>query len=159
LIGYSLLCFFIQIKDRHNANILINPQNRYIHIDFGFILGNHPGNLKFEANTFKFSPEFLSEIGGKKTEGYEEFKEFFLRGFLSVRKNFSKIFRISRKFLIHKVGNNPKKNKLVQFQKRLNISIKDNVLIKYILFLIEESVENWKTIQYDRYQLYASGIK
>ncbi|ABW98269.1 pi4K (nucleomorph) [Hemiselmis andersenii] len=159
LIGYSLVCFFIQIKDRHNANILINPQNRHIHIDFGFILGNYPGNLKFEANTFKFSPEFLSQIGGKKTESYEEFKEIFIRGFFCVRKNFSKIFRISRKFLIHKVGYYSKKNKLVQFQKRINIAIKDNVLIKYILFLIEESVGNWKTIQYDRYQLYASGIK
>jgi len=24
--------------------------------------------------------------------------------------------------------------------------------------LIEESIENWKTIQYDKYQLHASGI-
>ena len=44
-------------------------------------------------------------------------------------------------------------------KKRLKIQIKDFLLIKNILYVIEKSTENWKTVQYDRYQLYASGIQ
>lgn len=158
LVGYSLFCFFLQVKDRHNANILLNPHNRLIHIDFGFIMGENPGNLSFEASNFKFSKEFILEIGGKRKEGYELFKDLFLRGFFSIRKNFAKLFRTSRKLLFNNIEIYSKKNKLGKFQKRINISKKDNFLIKFIISFIEESAESWKTYQYDRYQLHASGI-
>jgi hypothetical protein len=154
--GYSLLCYIFQIKDRHNGNILFTPEYRNIHIDFGFILGNFPGTINFEADSFKLSREFLHLIGGKKSEGYLYFKELFIRGFFTIRKNFGKILKIARNFLKNK---SQKKNKISNIQKRLKIQIKDFLLIKNILYVIEKSTENWKTVQYDRYQLYASGIQ
>jgi Phosphatidylinositol 3- and 4-kinase len=55
LAGFSLVCYFLQIKDRHNGNILIDDEGRLIHIDFGFLLNHSPGNMNFEKAPFKLT--------------------------------------------------------------------------------------------------------
>ncbi|ETO26148.1 phosphatidylinositol 4-kinase, partial [Reticulomyxa filosa] len=65
--AYSLVCYFLQVKDRHNGNILIDNEGRIIHIDFGFIMSNSPGgNFGFESAPFKLTEEFIQVMGGEK---------------------------------------------------------------------------------------------
>lgn len=43
LVGYSLVTYMLQVKDRHNQNIMIKRDGTIVHIDFGFFLSNMPG--------------------------------------------------------------------------------------------------------------------
>lgn len=68
LVGYSLVCYILQIKDRHNANILLDREGNIMHIDFGFVLGDTPKMGKVpifsERAPFKLSAEFWDVLGG-----------------------------------------------------------------------------------------------
>jgi len=71
LVGYSLICYILQIKDRHNANILMDRDGNIIHIDFGFVLGDTPKMCKVpifsEKAPFKLSKEYWEVLGGWNT--------------------------------------------------------------------------------------------
>jgi len=80
LVGYSLVCYILQIKDRHNANILMDRAGHLLHIDFGFVLGDTPKMGKVplfsERAPFKLTTEFWEVIGGWKGHGVRFCKMF-----------------------------------------------------------------------------------
>jgi phosphatidylinositol 4-kinase len=74
LAGSCLLCYLLQVKDRHNGNVLFDEQGHIIHIDFGFIFDISPGgNLRFESAAFKLTEEMLRVLGGRQSEPFAYF--------------------------------------------------------------------------------------
>ncbi|KAG8685722.1 Phosphatidylinositol 4-kinase pik1alpha (PI4-kinase)(PtdIns-4-kinase), partial [Ceratobasidium sp. 395] len=94
LAGYSVVTYLLQIKDRHNGNILLDREGHLIHIDFGFMLSNSPGNMGFESAPFKLPLEYVDVLGGVEAEPFLEFKRLFLEGFLAVRKHSDRIITL-----------------------------------------------------------------
>ena len=76
--AYSIVCYLLQIKDRHNGNIIMDDVGHIVHIDFGFMLSNSPGGVNFEAAPFKLTRELLevldSNAEGNASEMFDYFK-------------------------------------------------------------------------------------
>jgi phosphatidylinositol 4-kinase len=91
LAAYSMICYILQLKDRHNGNILIDNFGHIIHIDFGFMLSNSPGSMGFEAAPFKLTQEYIDVLGGMGSPGFEDFKSLCKQAFQALRKHAEKV--------------------------------------------------------------------
>ena len=165
LAGYSLVCYFLQIKDRHNGNILIDNEGHIIHIDFGFLLSNAPGKgLKFENAPFKLSNDMVECLGGIKGKYFMEFRKLLKKGFLAIHKHRAKIV-----ILVEMMWCGHGKNlgcfemgqeTIDALKARLNPKdeISKKNIVKLVDNLIGQSVDNWRTKWYDIFQYYVQGI-
>jgi len=87
LAAYSMISYILQLKDRHNGNILIDNEGHIVHIDFGFMLSNSPGSVGFEAAPFKLTYEYVDVLGGVQSEDFADFKTLCKQAFQALRRN------------------------------------------------------------------------
>ncbi|KAB8349876.1 hypothetical protein FH972_023889 [Carpinus fangiana] len=94
LAAYSMLSYILQLKDRHNGNILIDNMGHIIHIDFGFMLSNSPGSVGFEAAPFKLTHEYVEVLGGVNSPGYRSYVDLCKAAFQALRKSAENIVMV-----------------------------------------------------------------
>mmetsp|Transcript_18520 Transcript_18520/g.37102 ORF Transcript_18520/g.37102 Transcript_18520/m.37102 type:complete len:424 (-) Transcript_18520:51-1322(-) len=162
--GYAVICYLLQIKDRHNGNILLDNEGHIVHIDWGFVFMSSPGkNLNFEAAPFKLTSEFVALMGGSRSSSFRRFRRLTARAFLELRKRREEIILLVEMLSI---GNED----LGCFRKRPQAAIaalrerfrpdltNDNDASRYVDGLINQSLRNWTTKWYDEYQMCCLGI-
>ncbi|GBG82219.1 hypothetical protein CBR_g34503 [Chara braunii] len=161
--GYSILCYFLQIKDRHNGNILLDDEGHVIHIDFGFMLSNSPGGVNFESAPFKLTRELLevmdSDADGSSSEPFDYFKVLCIQGFLTCRKHAERIILLVE--MMQDSGCPCFKGGIKTIQnlrKRFCLSLTEEQCVSLVLSLIHSSLDAWRTRQYDYYQRVLNGI-
>ncbi|ELA41663.1 uncharacterized protein VICG_01296 [Vittaforma corneae ATCC 50505] len=148
LVGYSLASYILQIKDRHNGNILIDGFGHIIHVDFGFTFGKHPGIISVENAPFKISSEYLELID------IEEFKSLFVKGFKALRKHNEKL---SRMVEIMQDSGYYEKIAFAEFTDRLRLADSDKDLEIYCQGLVDRSIKSMRTMFYDQFQYLSNG--
>ncbi|OAY36081.1 phosphatidylinositol 4-kinase beta 1 isoform X2 [Manihot esculenta] len=161
--GYSLVCYLLQVKDRHNGNLLLDEDGHIIHIDFGFMLSNSPGGVNFESAPFKLTRELLevmdSDAEGVPSEFFDYFKVLCIQGFLTCRKHAERIILLVEMlqdsgFPCFKGGPRTIQN----LRKRFQLSLTEEQCVSLVLSLISSSLDAWRTRQYDYYQRVLNGI-
>ena len=163
LAGYSILTYILQVKDRHNGNILLHDDGHLIHIDFNFMLSTSPGGINFESSPFKLTREYLevmdSDDTGAASEAFNYYKVLCIQGYLSVRKHAERIVQLVEMMSASgcpcfKAG--PKV--LQNLRRRFNMECTEEQCVEIMLGLISDSMDAWCTRQYDFYQRVLNGI-
>ncbi|EPR78618.1 Phosphatidylinositol 4-kinase [Spraguea lophii 42_110] len=155
--GYSLLGYFLNIKDRHNANIMINDKGQVIHIDFGFMLEISPGNLNLEL-PLKLTEEINNLLGGIGGVHFKSYVERMFKGFLALRRRSKEII-----FLVDSFSNSKlpcfKKNAIKNLISRFKFSLNDEEIKAFITSLIYSSIGTIRTWAYDKFQKVTNDIE
>jgi len=165
LVGYSLFCYILQVKDRHNGNIMILADGSIVHIDFGFIFTHSPGqNIGFESAPFKLTEEYIEIMGGETgdSDDWSLFQLLMIKGFVAIKKHMSKFILLTEIMLAAPemecfVGG--RQTVLSQLRERFCENMTQEDVIHHVCSLIEESVGNWRTEQYDNLQRITNNIQ
>lgn len=163
LAAYSLVAYMLQLKDRHNGNILLDEEGHVINIDFSFMLSNSPGGINFESAPFKLTREFLelmdSDPEGTPSDPFNYFKVLMIQGFLAARKHAERIVLLVEMLQpsncpCFRAG--PKS--ISQLRRRFRLNLTEEQCVEHVLSLISDSLDAWSTRQYDLYQRILTGI-
>jgi phosphatidylinositol 4-kinase len=161
LAAYSVISYVLQLKDRHNGNILIDSDGHMIHIDFGFMLSNSPGNVGFEAAPFKLTFEYVELLGGPEGAAFIRFKDLMKDAFQALRKEAERIVT-----LVELMG---KESKMACYVGGLP-SVMSGLRARFVLEkseveardwvedLVTKSLGSYYTRLYDTFQYRSQGI-
>ena len=159
LAGYAIASYMLQIKDRHNGNILIDEYGHIVHIDFGFILSISPGgNMRFERPGFKLTKEMIDVMGKDDSEAFEYFKELVIKGYFAIRdhsESFISLIATMQDAGFTCFRKNAVKNLVKRFYQECSFS----VLLEKLHWKISRANNSIFTVWYDRIQLIQQQIE
>ncbi|CAM9270827.1 unnamed protein product [Ascophyllum nodosum] len=151
LAGYAIVTYMLQVKDRHNGNIMLDTRGHIIHIDFGFILGSSPGWWNHESAPFKFTQDYMEIMGGPRSDKWERFRELFLTGFKAVQRHMREIEALI--WPMFPSSDRRMATQQILFRKRFMDFQTDGEILR----LIDDAVRSWTTGQYDDFQQTTNG--
>uniref|UniRef100_A0A1A7X800 Phosphatidylinositol 4-kinase beta n=1 Tax=Iconisemion striatum TaxID=60296 RepID=A0A1A7X800_9TELE len=157
--GYSLICYLLQVKDRHNGNILLDANGHIIHIDFGFILSSSPKNLGFETSAFKLTTEFVDVMGGSDGDMFNYYKMLMLQGLIAARKHMDRVLQIVE--IMQQGSQLPcfhGSSTMRGLKERFHMSLTEEQLQLLIDQLVDGSMRSLTTKLYDGFQYLTNGI-
>jgi phosphatidylinositol 4-kinase B len=165
LAAYSLAQYILQIKDRHNQNIMIDAEGHVIHIDYGFLLSNAPGRgLKFEQAPFKLTTECVNVLGGVRGKYYKLFRDLVKLGFMALQEHADKIIILVEMMMLGQKDLpcfQDGEQTVVDLKTRLFPTQKvmsEAEAKRFTEDLISSSENNWRTNLYDTVQYCCQGI-
>jgi phosphatidylinositol 4-kinase len=165
--AYSLVSFVLQIKDRHNANVLLTSSGHLCHIDFGFVLTH---TVAFEKAPFKLTEEVVNVMALLPTgavtaatdaTGFALYCSLCVQGYLAIRRRADRILlllEMSRGFGRCYPGLDSDKA-VDEVRARLHLDWSERQCADFVLNLIADARDNWRTTVFDSYQQFVNDIQ
>lgn len=163
LAAYSIVCYLLQIKDRHNGNMLLDTQGHIVHIDFGFMLGIAPGGAwSFETAPFKLTKEMVEVLGGVGSPLFGEFVRLFALGMLTAQRHADQITTLVEIMMQNSTFPCFKDRDVMRELHKLRARFLPNCspeeTVKACAKMVQVSYRNKWTKRYDQFQKLTNGI-
>ncbi|KAL4067760.1 hypothetical protein J3A83DRAFT_4359655 [Scleroderma citrinum] len=152
--AYSVACYILQIKDRHNGNIMIGAEGHIIHIDFGFLfdIDKLDKGVKFEPSSFKLNHEMVVLMGGRYSQGYELFQHLTVKGFLALRPHADQLVSTIQLMLGTGLPSFKGEATIKRLKDRFALGLNERQAAEWMVGVIRNAHENIRSTAYDEFQ-------
>lgn len=89
--GYCVITYLLGVGDRHLDNLLLSPNGKFWHADFGYILGRDP---KPFPPLMKLPIQVIDGMGGMTHENFNIFKNYCFITYTTLRRNSNLILNL-----------------------------------------------------------------
>ncbi|KNZ80366.1 Phosphatidylinositol 4-kinase stt4 [Termitomyces sp. J132] len=157
--AYSVACYILQIKDRHNGNIMIDGEGHIVHVDFGFLfdIDNLQG-VKFEPNSFKLNHEMVILMGGRYSQGYQLFQNLTVKGFLAIRPHAEQLISTVQLMLDTGLPSFKGEPTIKRLRDRFALGLNERQAAEFMMGIIKNAHENIRSTAYDEFQRLQNGL-
>ncbi|SPO37665.1 related to phosphatidylinositol-4-kinase [Pseudozyma flocculosa] len=156
--AYSVVCHILQIRDRHNGNMMIDGDGHLVHIDFGFLFDIGPGGMRFEPYSFKLSHEMIDVMGGPGSQGFKMFEELVVKAFLAARPYCNEIVDVCRLMLGTELPSFKGMPTIDRLRDRFKPHLSDREAAAHAQWLVKDAYGNMRGVLYDKLQEVTNDI-
>lgn len=147
--GYCVITYLLGVGDRHLDNLLLSPNGKFWHADFGYILGRDP---KPFPPLMKLPIQVIDGMGGMDHENFEIFRNYCFITYTTLRKNSSLILNL---FLLMLDANIPDiridpQRAIEKVQEKFCLEMSEEEAILHFQNLINDSVNAFLPVVIDR---------
>ncbi|KAG2144576.1 hypothetical protein DEU56DRAFT_790388 [Suillus clintonianus] len=142
--AYSVACYILQIKDRHNGNIMIDGEG-------------HIG-VKFEPSSFKLTHEMVVLMGGRYSQGYEQFQHLTVKAFLAIRPHADQLVSTVQLMLGTGLPSFKGESTIKRLKDRFALGLNERQAAEWMMGIIRNAHENVRSTAYDEFQRAFAGI-
>merc|ERR1712070_211722 len=87
LAGYAVITYLLGVGDRHLGNVMMLPDGRFCHIDFGWMFGDDPKKKFVTPTPFRITGDMIATMGGVESPLFLNFCKMAVQAYVQLRKN------------------------------------------------------------------------
>lgn len=156
--AYSVVCHILQIRDRHNGNMMIDGDGHLVHIDFGFLFDIGPGGMRFEPYSFKLSHEMIDVMGGPASQGFRMFEELVVKAFLACRPFCAEMVDTCKLMLGTQLPSFKGAPTIDRLRDRFKPDLSEREAADHAKWLVKDAYGNRRAVLYDKLQEVTNDI-
>ena len=151
--AYSIICYILKVKDRHDGNILLQRDGSIIHIDWGYMLGRSMNAvLEVERAPFKLTRDHVAVMGGESSANFLSYISLCVQGLQVLRERGGILVEMVRAMSAGSPLTCVSELEVAELQERLALKYSEKEVVERFILLQGQALSSWSTVAYDLLQ-------